>query len=188
MTHLRSLPAIILAAGLLAATAVGAPAANGRPTIPPTPPDVAAKMSVLFAKASPAVRAWVDAEARKLRPMPKIDLPMVAADARQRFASAVPPLTPAQADVLAAMALYQTAKDVESEARLKQPAAKGDLTPQELQILQELMDRKSQLEVIISNVIRRGSRLCVEGGLALNSPFLRPRPRRPRPRVLRGIP
>jgi hypothetical protein len=111
-------------------------------------------MSALFAKASPAVRAWVDAEARKLRPMPRVDLPMVAADARQRFASAVPPLTPAQADVLAAMALYQTAKDVESEARLRQPTGKGDLTPQDLQVLQELIGRKSQLEVTIGNVIR----------------------------------
>jgi len=151
MTLPRSLPALVLAAGLLAAvSAVGAPV----PTIPPTPPDVAAKMSALFAKASPAVRAWVDAEARKLRPMPRVDLPMVAADARQRFASAVPPLTPAQADVLAAMALYQTAKDVESEARLRQPTGKGDLTPQDLQVLQELIGRKSQLEVTIGNVIR----------------------------------
>jgi hypothetical protein len=152
MTRSRSLPALVLAAGFLAAVAaaVGAPA----PTIPPTPPDVAAKMSALFAKATPAVREWVDAEARKLRPMPRVDLPMVAADARQRFSSAVPPLTPAQADVLAAMALYQTAKDLESEARLKQPAARGDLTPQELQAFQQLMDRKSQLEALISSVIR----------------------------------
>lgn len=159
MTLSRSLPAFVLAAGLLAAAAAaGAPA----PTIPPTPPDVSAKMSTLFAKASPAVRQWVDAEARKLRPMPRVDLPMVAADARQRFASAVPPLTPAQADLLAAMALYQTAKDLESEARLKQPAGKGDLTPQELQALQQLLDRKSQLEMMISNIIRSS----FEGGQA----------------------
>jgi hypothetical protein len=137
MTPSRSRPALVAAGLLLAATAaaaVGAPA-PGLPMIPPTPPDIAAKMSVLFAKASPSVRQWVDAEARKLRPMPAVDLPMVAADARQRFASAAPPLTPAQADVLAAMALYQIAKDLESEARLTQPPAKGDLTPQQMQAL-----------------------------------------------------
>ena len=154
MTPSRPLAALVLTAGIVLAgsamTGAGAPA----PAIPPTPPDVAAKMSLLFAKASPAVREWVDAEARKLRPMPKVDLPMVAADARQRFASALPPLTPAQADLLAGMALYQTAKDLESEARLKQPTGKGDLTPQDLQALQQLLDRKSQLELMISNVIR----------------------------------
>lgn len=170
MTPSRSLSALVLAAGLVlaaaSAAAVRAAAANVPAlTIPPTPPDVAAKMSVLFAKASPSVRQWVDAEARKLRPMPKVDLPMVAADARQRFASAVPPLTPAQADVLAAMALYQTAKDLESEARLKQPPGKGDLTPQELQALKQLMDRKSQLEMMISNIMRSS----FEAGQALVS-------------------
>jgi hypothetical protein len=169
MTPSRSLPALAAAAGLVlavvaAAAAAGAPA-PGLSMIPPTPPDVAAKMSVLFAKASPSVRQWVDAEARKLRPMPTVDLPMVAADARQRFASAVPPLTPAQADVLAAMALYQTAKDLESEARLKQPPGKGDLTPQELQALKQLMDRKSQLEMMISNIMRSS----FEAGQALVS-------------------
>ena len=151
MTPSRSLPALVLAATFLAAAAAdGAPA----PKIPPTPPDIAAKMSTLFAKASPSVRDWVDAEARKLRPMPKVDPPMVAAHARQHFSSAVPPLTPAQADLLAGMALYQTAKDLESEARLKQPAGKGELTPQDLQALQQLLDRRSQLELMISNVIR----------------------------------
>ncbi|MCM3875307.1 MAG: hypothetical protein NEA02_02695 [Thermoanaerobaculia bacterium] len=151
MTLSRPLPALVLAAGCLAAAAAaGAPV----PTIPPTPPDVAMKMSALFAKASPAVREWVDAEARKLRPMPRPDLATVAADARQRFASAVPPLTPAQANLLAAMALYQTAKDLESEARLRQPSGKGDLTPQDLLLMQQLLDRKSQLETMISNVLR----------------------------------
>src|SRR5512140_2314142 len=170
MTLRRSVPALILAASLLeAAAAVGAPATRGRPAIPPTPPDVAAQMSVLFAKASPAVRAWVDAEARKLRPIARIDLPMVAADARQRFASAVPPLTPAQADVLAAMALYQTAKDLESEARLKGPAGTGDLTPQELQALQQLVDRKSQLEMMISNAMRGGFEAAQAGVFALKA-------------------
>jgi hypothetical protein len=160
MTLSRSLLALILTAGRLAAVAaVGAPAAPGRPTIPPTPPDVAAKMSVLFAKASPAVRAWVDAEARKLRPMPKIDLPMVAADARQRFASAVPPLTPAQADVLAAMALYQTAKDVESAVAMRDGLrdaknSLGELNKQDIFFLQQAMDQKNQLEAMISNVMR----------------------------------
>jgi hypothetical protein len=163
MTLSRSLPALVLAAGLFAAVAAAGAPAPGLPAIPPTPPGVAAKMSALFAKASPAVREWVDAEACKLRPMPKVDLPMVAADARQRFASAVPPLTPAQADVLAAMALYQIAKDLESEARLKRHTGKGDLTPQELQALQQLLDRKSQLEMMISNVMR-GS---FEGGQAV---------------------
>jgi hypothetical protein len=147
----RSVPALLLTAGFLAAaSAEGAAAA----TIPATPPDVAAKMSALFAKASPDVREWVDAEARKLRRMPKVDLFVVAADARQRFASAVPTLTPAQADLLAAMALYQTAKDLESEARLRQPGGKGDLPPRDQQAVQQLMDKKSQLEMMISNVVR----------------------------------
>ena len=94
---------------------------------------------------------------------------MKRADARQRFASAVPPLTPAQADVLAAMALYQTAKDLESEARLKQPAGTGDLTPQELQMLQQLMDRKSQLEMMISNAMRGGFEAAQAGVFALKA-------------------
>jgi hypothetical protein len=145
----------ILAIVLLAST----PASASRPTLPPTPPDVAAKMTVLFAKASPAVRAWVDAEARKLRPMPRIDLAMVSSDARQRFASVVPPLTPAQADVLAAMALYQTAKDLESASltRDKLHDAKdsiSEMNQQDLLLLQQMMEKKSQLEAMIGRVMR----------------------------------
>jgi hypothetical protein len=151
MKLLRSRMAFVLAPALFwAAAGTGAPA----PAIPPTPPDVSAKMSALFAKASPSVRQWVDEEARKLRPIPKVDLFLVAADARQRFASTAPPLIPAQAELLAAMALYQTAKDLESEARLKQPSPKGDLSPADLQALQQLLDRKSQLEQMISNVLK----------------------------------
>ncbi len=141
---------VIVFAAALAVAAVAAPA----PTIPPTPPDVAAKMSTLFAKASPSVRAWVDSEARKLRPMPAAFLGMVSADARQKFSSAAPPLTQPQADLLAAMALFQTAKDLESEARLKLPAGKSDPSPADLAALQGLLDRKSQLETMISNVLK----------------------------------
>ena len=130
-----------------------------RPTMPPTPPDIAMKMSALFAKATPAVRAWVDAEARKLRPIPRIDLPMVSADARQGFPSAAPPLTPAQADVLAAMALYQTAKDLESlyvtrDKAHDQKDGLHEMSPQDLLELQQMMDRKKQLEAMISSVLR----------------------------------
>lgn len=157
MTPSRFLPSLLLGAGLfvaVSAVAAAPAAAMPAPVVHPMSQDVVSKMSALFAKASPAVREWVDVEARKLRPMPKIDLFMVAADARQRFASAVPPLTPAQADLLAAMALYQTAKDLESEARLKQPTRKGELTTQDEQALQQLLDRKSQLEAIIASVVR----------------------------------
>lgn len=129
--------------------AAGAPA----PRVPPTPPDVAAKMSALFAKAPPAVREWVDVEARKLRPMPKVDLPMAAADARQRFASHLPPLTPGHADVLAAMALYQTAKDIESAIVM---------SPPDVLLLRQMMDKKKQLEAMISIVMRSSS----DGGQA----------------------
>jgi hypothetical protein len=113
----------LLAAALLSVPQAAAPA----PTLPPTPPDVAMRMNALFAKATPAVRTWVDAEARKLRAAPRIDAALVAADARQAFPGAQPPVTPGQADVLAAMALYQVANDLDSEARLG-----GEKTPDAL--------------------------------------------------------
>jgi hypothetical protein len=147
----------------LATLALALPLAAGpKHTLPSTPPDVAAKMSVLFAKASPAVRSWVDAEVRKLRPMPRVELAMVASDARQRFASAAPPLTPAQADVLAAMALYQTAKDVESTFVMRDGSrdkkdSVGDMSQQAMFELQQMMDQKAQLEAMISKVMRASS-------------------------------
>ena len=118
-----------------------------KPTLPPTPPDVAAKMSLLFAKASPAVRAWVDAEARKLRALPQIDGALVTADARQAFPAARPPLTAVQADVLAAMALYQVANDLDSEARLA-----GDATPERLAAYQS---RKRGVIETLSNIMSK---------------------------------
>jgi hypothetical protein len=155
----------------LAVLALALPLASGaapapKPTLPPTPPDVAAKMSLLFAKASPAVRSWVDAEARKLRPMPRIDLAMVATDARMRFASAAAPLTPAQADLLAAMALYQTAKDLESEFVMRGLHDKKDtineLNEQDILVLRQMMEKKQQLEAMISSVMKAS----YEGGQA----------------------
>jgi hypothetical protein len=132
--------------------------------MPPTPPDVAAKMSVLFAQAPPAVRGWVDLEARKLRAIPKPDLAMVTADARQAFAARTPPLSPAQAEVLAAMALYQTAKDVESAimTRGASKEAAGETGKDDQLVLQQLMDQKRQLEIMISNVLRASA----DGGRA----------------------
>lgn len=91
---------------------------SARPTLPPTPPDVAMRMNALFSRATPAVRSWVDAEARKLRSLPQIDGTLVSADARQAFPAARPAPTPGQADALAAMALYQVLNDLDSEARL----------------------------------------------------------------------
>ncbi|MEO8056245.1 MAG: hypothetical protein ABI768_13890, partial [Acidobacteriota bacterium] len=104
----------LLAALSLVLPLAAAPAP--KPTLPPTPPGVAMRMNGLFATATPAVRAWVDSEARKLRALPQIDGALVTADARQAFPAARPPLTPGQADVLAAMALYQVANDLDSEA------------------------------------------------------------------------
>ncbi len=156
----------------LAALAFALPlAAAPRPTLPPTPPQVAMRMNALFAKASPAVRSWVDAEARKLRPMPRVDLAMVASDARQRFASATPPLTPAQADVLAAMALYQTAKDLESTFVMRdglrdKKDSMGDMSQQDMFALQQLMEHKTQLEAMISNVMKASS--DAQAGLVAN--------------------
>jgi hypothetical protein len=141
---------------LLAALALAVPlaapqAASGRPTLPPTPPDVAARMNGLFAKAAPAVRAWVDAEARKLRSIPQLDATLVAADARQAFPAARAPLTPGQADVLAAMALYQVANDLDSEARLTE-----DATPEAFVSFQ---GRKNVILRTLSTVLARISRL-----------------------------
>ena len=145
MTHLRSLPGFVLAAALLSTGAsVGAPA----PAIPSTPPDIAARMSTLFAKASPAVRAWVGAEARKLRPLPPPDASSLAADARQGFPSAQPPLTPGQADTLAAMAVYQVVNDLDSEARLPLGPEAGDA-------LARFSERKSALLKTLSTLLRR---------------------------------
>jgi hypothetical protein len=139
-----------LAALVLAIPLAAPQAASLRPTLPPTPPEVAARMNGLFARATPAVRAWVDSEARKLRSLPQIDGGLVAADARQAFPAARPPLTPGQADVFAAMALYQVANDLDSEARLA-----GDPTPEALSRLQS---RKSGLIRTLSNILARISK------------------------------
>lgn len=127
------------------------PASTPGPALPPTPPDVAARMNGLFAKATPAVRSWVDAEARKLRALPQIDGALVSSDARQGFPAVSPSLTPGQADALAAMALYQVLNDLESEARL----TLGDAGPE---ALARLKSRKSALILTLSNVLTRVSR------------------------------
>jgi hypothetical protein len=117
--------------------------------MPLTPPDVAMKMNGLFAKATPAVRAWVDAEARKLRPLPPPDAALLAADARQTFIAARPPLTPGQADALAAMAVYQAVNDLDSEARL------APLNPAASETLGRLSERKSAFLRALSNLLRK---------------------------------
>ena len=133
---------------LLAALALVLPFAAApapKATLPPTPTGVAMRMNGLFASATPAVRAWVDAEARKLRALPQIDATLVTADARQAFPAARPPLTPGQADVLAAMALYQVANDLDSEARLAEP------TP-------EKTSRKRGVIETLSNIMAKASK------------------------------
>ncbi|MBK9062800.1 MAG: hypothetical protein IPL89_06340 [Acidobacteria bacterium] len=135
---------------LLAALALVLPFAAApapKPTLPPTPPGVAMRMSGLFATATPAVRTWVDGEARKLRPLPRIDGAVVAADARQAFPAARPPLTPVQADLLAAMALYQVANDLDSEARLA-----GDAAPEKLA---DYQSRKRGVIETLSNIMSK---------------------------------
>lgn len=138
----------------LLALVLALPVAAGptsRPALPPTPPDVAARMSVLFAKASPPVRAWVDAEARRLRAMPPPDVSALESDARQAFPAAQPPLTPGQVDTLAAMAVYQVVNDIDSEARLvpQGPAASETLS--------KLSDRKGAFLRLLSTLLRKTS-------------------------------
>jgi hypothetical protein len=128
----------------LALVLLAAPAET-KATLPPTPPDVSARMNGLFAKATPAVRAWVDAEARKLRPLPPPDAMLLQADARQGFPAAQPPLTPGQADVLAAMAVYQVVNDLDSEARL---APNADA-------LAKLAERKGAFLKLLSTLVRK---------------------------------
>lgn len=165
MRRLLVLSALSLAAAL--ARSAGAAAPPPSLVIPPTPPDLAAKMSALFARASPTVRTWVDAEARKLRPLPRVDPAMVASDARLQFAAThVPALTPGQTDVLAAMAIYQTVKDLESEARLKQLADKGD--PQSTSAFAQMMERKKQLEALIASLLRASSEAAAAFVSSLN--------------------
>jgi hypothetical protein len=122
-----------------------------KPTLPPVPADVATRMNGLFARATPAVRAWVDAEARRLRPVPQLEAPPVAADARQAFPSAQPPLTAGQADTLAAMALYQVLNDLDSEARL----ALGEGAAERIAALQ---GRRSRLIQTLSNLLSKVSK------------------------------
>jgi hypothetical protein len=141
----------IVATLVLSLPLAAAQAAAPRPTLPPTPPDVALRMNALFAKASPAVRAWVDGEARRLRPLPPPDAAALAADARQGFPAAQPPLTPGQADALAAMAAYQVASDLDSEARL----AIGDAPAERLVTLQS---RKSRFLATLSTLLARVTR------------------------------
>lgn len=128
----------------LAAPAAAAP----KPTLPPTPPAVAARMSGLFASATPAVRRWVDAEARKLRALPQIDAVSVAADARAGFPAARPALTQGQSDVLASMALYQVLNDLDSELRL----ALGDTTPAGRAAT---LDRRAKLVQTLSSLLAK---------------------------------
>jgi hypothetical protein len=135
----------VLAALALVLPFAAAPAP--KPTLPSTPPGVAMRMNGLFASATPAVRAWVDAEARKVRGLPQIDGTLVSADARQAFPAARPPLTPGQADVLAAMALYQVANDLDSEARLA-----GDAAPERVAYFQS---RKSKTIETLSNILAK---------------------------------
>jgi hypothetical protein len=106
-------------------------------------------MSALFAKASPPVRSWVDAEARRLRTMPPPDVAVLEADARQAFPAAQPPLTPGQVDTLAAMAVYQVVNDIDSEARLvpQGPAAS--------EALSKHSDRKGAFLRILSTLVRK---------------------------------
>jgi hypothetical protein len=140
-----------LAALALALPLAAPQAASPRPTLPPTPPDVTTRMNGLFARATPAVRSWVDAEARKLRSQPQIDAALVAADARQAFPAVQPPLTPGQADALAAMALYQVLSDLDSEARL----AIGEGAAERIAALQ---GRRSKLIQTLSNILARISK------------------------------
>ncbi len=124
-------------------------AAAPRPTLPPTPPDVSARMNGLFARATPAVRTWTGTEARKLRPMPPPDAEALAADARLGFPAAQPPLTPGQADTLAAMAVYQVVSDLDSEARLAPPGpAAGDP-------IAKLSERKSAFLKVLTALLRK---------------------------------
>jgi hypothetical protein len=133
----------------LAVLALALPAAAApRPTLPPTPPDVSARMNALFARATPAVRTWTGAEARKLRPMPPPDAETLAADARLGFPAAQPPLTPGQADTLAAMAVYQVVSDLDSEARLAPPGPAGDP-------IAKLSERKSAFLKVLTALLRK---------------------------------
>lgn len=105
-----------LAALALALPLAAIPTAPRR--LPSIPPDVSARMNALFARATPEVRRWADAEARKLRPLPPPDAAALEADARRGFPAAQPPLATGQAAALSAMAAYQVVNDLESEARL----------------------------------------------------------------------
>src|SRR5512141_615519 len=137
---------------VLLALVLAFPAAAGpspRPTLPPTPPDLAARMSVLFAKASLPVRSWVDAEARKLRAMPPPDVAVLENDARQAFPATQPPLTPGHVDTLAAMAVHQVVNDIDSEARL---VPQG---PQAAETLPKLAERKSAFLRILAALFRK---------------------------------
>jgi len=140
---------VTLFAALALVLPFAAPPAQ-KPTLPTTPPGVASRMNGLFASATPSVRAWVDAEARKLRTLPQIDGSLVSADARQAFPAARPPLTTGQADVLAAMALYQVANDLDSEARLA-----GDAAPERVAYFQS---RKRGVLETLSNILSKVSK------------------------------
>lgn len=138
-----------LAAALALALPLAAtPAPAAKPKLPPTPPQAGLRMGAIFAKASPAVRAWVDAEARRFRPLPPPDATALETDARQAFPAARPPLTNAQADVLAAMAAYQLLSDLDSEARLGEETALR---------FQALSDRKTKLLQTLDGLLRRFS-------------------------------
>ena len=124
---------------------LSAPARDARAALPPTPPDVSTRVNAFFAKATPAVRSWVDAEARRLRPLPPPEAVTLEGDARQGFPTVKPPLTPGQADVLAAMAAYQVVNDLDSEARL---APNADA-------LGKIAERKAAWLKLLSSLLRR---------------------------------
>ncbi len=139
---------MIFAPAAIALFLATAQAAAPRATLPPTPPDAAMRLNGLFARATPGVRTWVDGEARRLRSLPApADGTAVEVDARQAFSASPPPLTPAQADALAAMAVYQVVNDLDSEARL----AQGD------DARARLSERKSAFLRILSSLLKRFS-------------------------------
>ncbi len=149
--------------------------------IKPVPSGLIAFNARLSASVKPTVRAWVQSEARALagrKLAPDAMLATARGDVLGRFSGQT--LLTAEVETMAMLVMSECARDAQAdvEALLAQMQATSaarraqrqaatpakakadslsDLTAGEMLLLQQAMDKKSQLEQMISNVMKAGA-------------------------------
>lgn len=127
--------------------------------IPPLPPDVATFRARLSPKMSPAVRAWVTAEAKTIGTQnlrPEAMLFMAKSDAGVRFGGQN--LGAADIDALVILVMAVVASDAEADLRQVLAGAKAATMSEAQQLrMQMAMDRQSKLMSTLSNLLKKAS-------------------------------